>query len=186
MWQSNKFRRYAACGNQLRTSLDWTDPWIKVLRVTQAEHHVEQARSGVAATAAAISGMALLLVAGLSLLDIPQSLGRMIAGWVDCGGNESFPNHLPPGLVWLVAVLVSFGLASAMLAVSCHWQRWVLGVSSLVLMAMWAPVLALAAYVPDVGVPWIATAWAAVSAMAVALRQHGKIEVMKNPTDEES
>ncbi|MGL4399119.1 MAG: hypothetical protein ACRCXD_04575 [Luteolibacter sp.] len=118
--------------------------------------------------AAAIGALSLLLVVGLEVLNLMGAVDGMISKLVSQGAVRSFPKALPEWLVWLVTLVPAFGLPLAILSVAGVWRRCVLWITALVLMAGWAPVLALAAHFPDVGAPVIATLWSGVCAMVYA------------------
>jgi hypothetical protein len=93
-----------------------------------------------------------------------------IARIVSRGGAEKFPNQLPDGGVWLAAALLSFGLAAAILGTPGAFRRVILWLSTVVLVAAWAPVLSLAAHAPEIAAPWIATLWSGVCAIVYTAR----------------
>lgn len=122
----------------------------------------------VAGPVAAIGSLSILLVAGLSALGLLYPVDRMIAGWVGQGGKVVFPKSLPDGLLWLAAVIFAFGLAFAILNVPATWRRVVLWLTTLALIAGWAPVLGLAAHAPQISGPFIAALWSGVCALVYA------------------
>lgn len=118
--------------------------------------------------AAAIGGLSIILVAGLGLLGVTGQLDSGIARLVSQGGGEIFPKHLPESTVWAATGVFAFGLAAAILGTPDLWRRMVLWLTSLVLIAAWAPVLSLAAHAPDISTPWIAALWSGVCAVVYA------------------
>lgn len=118
--------------------------------------------------AAAIGGLSISLAAGLGLLGLIEQLNSGIARLVSRDGAENFPKHLPESTVWAVTGLFAFSLAAAILGTPDLWRRMVLWISSIVLIAAWAPVLSLAAHAPDISAPWIATLWSGVCAIVYA------------------
>jgi hypothetical protein len=78
------------------------------------------------------------------------------------------PKSLPDGVLWLAAVIFAFGLAFVILGTPGTWRRVVLWVTSLVLIAGWAPVLGLAAHAPEIGGPFIAALWSGACALVYA------------------
>lgn len=118
--------------------------------------------------AAAIGGLSILLAAGLSLLGMIEQLNTGIARLVSRGDAENFPKQLPESAVWLATGFFAFGLAVAILGTPDLWRRLVLWITSLVLIAAWAPVLVLAAHAPNITAPWIATLWSGVCAIVYA------------------
>lgn len=122
--------------------------------------------------AAAIGGLSIILAVGLGALGVLDRVGPAIAELVSRHGRESFPKRLPDWSVWLAAVLFAFGLALAVLSTPGVWRRFVLWLSSLVVIAAWAPVLSLASHAPDVAAPLVATLWSGVCALVYASKHH--------------
>ncbi len=118
--------------------------------------------------AAAIGALSILLAVGLDVLRILEPVDRMISKLVSQGTIQNFPKALPVWSVWLATVVLAFGLSFAILSVAGTWRRLVLWITSMVLVAGWAPVLALAAHFPDIGAPFIATLWSGVCALVYA------------------
>lgn len=118
--------------------------------------------------AAAIGALSILLAVGLDVLRILEPVDRMISKLLSQGAIQNFPKALPVWSVWLVTVVLAFGLSFAILSVVGTWRRLVLWITAMVLVAGWAPVLALAAHFPDIGAPFIATLWSGVCALVYA------------------
>lgn len=121
---------------------------------------------------AAIGGLSIALAAGLALLGPMGKFNQSIATIVSRGGAETFPKHLPAWSFWICATLFAFGLAAAILSTSGSWRRILLWVSSVILVAGWAPVLSLAAHAPDIGVPLVTTIWSGVCALVYSANHH--------------
>ena len=109
--------------------------------------------------------MSLVLAAGLDLLGVLTQVNAGIARIVSRGGAEMFPKQVPAWCLWLAAALFSFALAAAILGTPGPIRRVILWLSAVILMAAWAPVLSLAAHVPEIAGPWIATVWSGVCAL---------------------
>ena len=118
--------------------------------------------------AAAIGSLSIVLVTGLSLLGILGRVNLAIASSVSQGKAGAFPKSLPAWSPWFVAVLLAFALAFAILSVPGTWRRLVLWITTVVLVAGWAPVLGLAAHFPAVGAPLVAVLWSGVCAVVYA------------------
>ena len=116
----------------------------------------------------AIGSLSLLLAVGLGLLGVLDRVNQMIGGIISQGGISNFPKALPDWAVWLATVLFAFGLSFAILSVAGTWRRLVLWITAMVLVAAWAPVLALAAHAPDIAAPFIAVIWSGVCALVYA------------------
>jgi hypothetical protein len=124
----------------------------------------------VAVPVAVIGSLSILLAVGLDLLGILGRLNEAVLEKVSQGKDPVFPNSLPDGLGWLVAVLCGFALPFAMLSVAGAWRRWVLWISTLFLMVSWIPVLVLAAYAPVICVPLVGVFWSGMCALVYASR----------------
>ncbi|KAB2641263.1 MAG: hypothetical protein DVB26_05235, partial [Verrucomicrobia bacterium] len=118
----------------------------------------------VLATTAFIGSLALVLAAGLAALGLTDMADAAVADWVrraiQAEASAGFPRALPASTLWLATALLSYALAFAMLAVPGTWRRLVLWLTTLGLVAAWAPVLGLAAHAPQLAVPLLATLWA--------------------------
>jgi hypothetical protein len=119
---------------------------------------------------AAIGILSLGLAAGLELLGVLARVNAGIARIVSRGGAEKFPKQLPDWCVWFSAALLAFGLAAAILGTPGPVRRVILWLSTVMLLAAWAPVLSLAAHAPEIGAPWIATLWSGVCAIVYTAR----------------
>ncbi len=117
---------------------------------------------------AAIGALSILLAVGLSALGILDRINLVISHLVSRGNADEFPKSLPEWSVWLATLAFAFGLSFAMLSVAGTWRRIVLWITSVVLVAAWAPVLSLAAHAPDIGAPFIATLWSGICALVYA------------------
>lgn len=118
--------------------------------------------------AAAIGGLSMVLAAGLEVLGVLGRFNMAVARLVSRGGAETFPQHLPGWVEWFAAAVFAFGLAAAILATPGQWRRVLLWLTSVILVATWAPVLSLAARSPDIAAPWIATVWSGVCSIVYA------------------
>lgn len=118
--------------------------------------------------AAAIGSLSILLGAGLTLFGALGRLNLAVARMVMQGRTVVFPKMLPTAVVWVVAVGLAFALSFAILSVPGTWRRVVLWITALVVVAGWAPVLALAARAPDIGAPFVAVLWSGVCALVYA------------------
>lgn len=116
----------------------------------------------------AIGGLSFMLVAGLAALGVLDHVNAEITRLVSRGGLEKFPKHLPRGADWLAGMVVSFAIAAAILGTPGHLRRFLLWITSVVLVGAWAPALSLAAHAPEIAVPWIACIWSGVCAMVYA------------------
>ena len=140
----------------------------RVCAVTPNKRRSSQVPGHVLGPAVAIGGLSLVLVVGLAALGFLTRINAGIAQFVSRNGAEKFPRHLPDWSVWLATVVFSCGLAIAILSTPGQGRRSILWITSVVLIAAWAPVLSLAAHAPDISAPWIATFWSGACAMAYA------------------
>jgi hypothetical protein len=118
--------------------------------------------------AAVIGSLSILLAVGLSALRILDRADLAIGSLMSQGKPARFPKALPEWAVWLAVVLLAFGLTFAILNVAGTWRRVVLWITTMALVAAWAPVLSLAARAPDVAAPLIAVIWSGVCALVYA------------------
>jgi hypothetical protein len=129
-------------------------------------------QGNVLVTAALIGSLAMLLAAGLNLLGLIARLDGLLAAGLRQGmlaaDATGFPKVLPAWGLWIGTAVVAYGLSVAMLAVPGTWRRLVLWVSLLLLVAGWAPVLALASHAPTVAAPLIACLWSGGCALVFA------------------
>ncbi len=120
-------------------------------------------------TAVLIGSLAVLLAAGLHWLGlIARADALLAAGLCDALQATGFPKSLPAWSHWLATAVVAYGLTLTMLAVPGTWRRVVLWVSLLLLVAGWAPVLALASHAPTIAAPFVAALWAGACALVYA------------------
>jgi hypothetical protein len=138
-----------------------------------SSNHLRYSPGHVLTTAAFIGSLALVLAAGLAALGLTGQADAAIAGFLSQALQQdgAFPKALPAWALWLGTALFAYGLALAMLGVSGTWRRLVLWLSTLGLVAAWAPVLALAAHAPAIAAPWIASAWSGACVLVYA-RSH--------------
>ena len=122
----------------------------------------------VIAPAITISALSILLAAGLHFLGLLEKANTALADALSKQLNVGFPKALPPLGIWLATLALAFGLTSALLRVPRAWQRTILWITSLVIIAGWAPVLGLAAHKPDIAAPWITALWSGICAMTYA------------------
>lgn len=120
----------------------------------------------------AIGSLALVLAAGFGALGLMERADVQIAEWLREGGLGAATKSLPLWSVWLAAAIGSFGLSVAILCVAGNWRRILLWVSTLVVVAGWAPVLAIASHTPDVSIPLLSTFWSGLCAFIYAVRHH--------------
>ncbi len=118
--------------------------------------------------APAIGLLSVVLVAGLGLLKITGRVNTMVSRLSSNGDIDAFPKALPDWSIWFFVFVFAFGIPFAILNVAGTWRRVMIWVSSMVVIAGWAPVLALAAHAPEIGAPWIATFWSGVCALVYA------------------
>jgi hypothetical protein len=126
----------------------------------------------VLVTASAIGGLSVALAAGLAATGVGERMDGMIAATVSRAGRETFPNHLPEPVLWLATAVLAFGLAFAILSTAGTGRRLTLWITAVMLVGAWAPVLSLAAHLPAVSVPWIATFWSGVCALFYTSNHH--------------
>ncbi len=126
-------------------------------------------KSSVLIHAAVIASLSILLTAGLGALGILARVNVAIGRIVAQGEAVAvWPKALPDWVVGLATVAFALGISWTILSVQSGWRRLLLWITSLVILAGWAPVLSLAAHTPDIGGPWIAVLWSGVCALVYA------------------
>ena len=115
------------------------------------------------ASAAFIGSLALALAAGLCALGLTNKADAAIASFLgrtlQADVAAAFPKVLPSWGLWLGTAVIAYGLALAMLGVAGTWRPLVLWITTLGLVAAWAPVLGLAARAPEIAAPLVAAVW---------------------------
>lgn len=114
--------------------------------------------------------MSLLLAVGLQLTSALGRLNGLVARLVSSGAAETFPKQLPDWGIWLATLFAAFGMALAILLTAGLARRFLLWLTAVLLIAAWAPVLALAAHDPAIAAPWVATVWSGACSMFYASR----------------
>jgi FtsH-binding integral membrane protein len=133
--------------------------------------------------AAAISSLSILLAAGLSVLPMMDRLNFTISQLATQGKQVIFSKNLPDWAIWLAAVFFSFGLTFAIFNVPGSWRRVVLWLTTLFLIATWAPVLSLAAREPEIAVPFIAALWSGVCALVYTSKHRMPCDSVSQPVE---
>ena len=136
--------------------------------MTMGKHTYLRPAGHVLVPAAAIGSLSTLLAAGLGALGILSRVNLAVSKLISQGKPAVFPKSLPEWSVWLATVLFAFGLAFSILNVQGTWRRVMLWITTMVIVAGWAPVLGLAAHAPEIGAPFIAAVWSGVCAMVYA------------------
>lgn len=106
-----------------------------------------------------LHGCAIIVVLLLaSLMGWVEQLDSRLELWMSAIMDESFAHQMPAALSWMLAIVITFGLP--VLLLNCHhgWQRWTVWLAGAAVLALWAPVLCLASYSPDISLVWLAAA----------------------------
>lgn len=114
--------------------------------------------------AAAIGALSMLLAAGMHLTHTLDRLDDLITRSVSKGSSSGLV-PLPAWMPWLAALLCAFILPLAIFNIPGTWRRSVIWITTVVLVAGWAPVLHLAARPPEISPALITAIWAGVCAM---------------------
>ena len=110
-----------------------------------------------------IVGSALLYGCGILMMLLAATLvgwiaaldASLIAG-LEATMNEEFVNALPAAIIWLMTILLAIGLPLLLLNCAHLWQCLTVWTLSLAIIALWAPVLCLASYRPEISTTWLA------------------------------
>jgi len=100
----------------------------------------------------------LFLLFGAVLSGWIETCDRWLGQWLGALMGEEFVQALPDAVGWLIASVVAFGLPALILSCRHSWQRLTVWIASMVVLALWAPVLALAAHRPEISMAWLAAA----------------------------
>lgn len=126
---------------------------------------------------AAIGVLSLLLALGLEVMGVLQFINLSLSNLLSQG--KDFPQSLPPWVIWLVAGGFAFGIPCSMIHLSPPWQRMVVWLTAVLVVMGWAPVLALAAYAPEISAVMVVSLWSGICALV-----HVRNEVSKPKSDE--
>ena len=113
----------------------------------------------------AIGSLSVLLAAGLGALGILDRINLWVVQVVAGKSPGVFAKSLPPWVIWLATVCFACGIAASLLGISNTLRRLMVWVTTMVLIGGWAVVLVLAARIPEIGAPLVATLWAGFCAM---------------------
>lgn len=127
-----------------------------------------QPHPGVAGLAIASMGLVLALV--LDRLGVLATMDRGVALWARGFGLEGTTRVLESWIPWTWAVAMTVGLCQAVLHVRGTWRRVMLTMTLLILTLTWIPVLALAAFEPEVSGSLLALLWGGVGSLIYAAR----------------
>lgn len=119
--------------------------------------------------AVAIGGLSVLLAAGLGAVGILARV-NLVIGHAVGGISGKFPESLPRWSIWLATAAFAIGLAFSILHAPGTWRRVMLWITTVVVVAGWAPVLALAARAPEIAAPLVAVIWSGVCALVYAAK----------------
>ena len=123
---------------------------------------------GLAGLAIALLG--LILAAVLEFLGVLSLLDVQIASAVGAMGLDGVDRGPAPWVPWGWAVLSTLGLCQAVLHVAETWRRAILVVATLLITLCWVPVMALAAYQPQLGCALVALLWGGGGSLVYAAR----------------
>lgn len=134
----------------------------------------------------AICALSLILAGGLAILGHLGRMDRAIAEIVkipkaDGAGLCEFANHLPVPVIWLGAGVSALFVAAAVLSVPGWERRLLIWFTTQLLVTTWAPVLSLAAFMPEISAAWVATAWAGFCAVIHAANHRMPCDHPKPP-----
>lgn len=124
-----------------------------------------------ASAAPLIGALSFLLAFALEKLGLLRGINAFLHRSLAASAGD-LPHSLPPQWLWSGTAAMAFFLPAAMLFSQAQWRRVLLWIISLVLVAAWLPVLALAAFTPEIAAPWIATFWAGFCAFYYAGHHH--------------
>ena len=100
-------------------------------------------------------GILMMLLAAM-LMGWIAALDALLIAWLETMMNEEFVNVLPAAIIWLMTILLAIGLPLLLLSCAHPWQYLTVWTVSLAAIALWAPVLCLASYRPEISTAWLA------------------------------
>jgi len=141
---------------------------MQALRTVDRERPDGQVPLPVALT----SAMGLALAAGLHFFGWLASLNGFMNGVFMDLGEAKPADFLPQPALWLATTVLTLALTWVILRVPATWRRVVLWISTLVVIAGWIPVGAIAATMAPVAAPLVSCGWAGLCAMVYAHHHH--------------
>lgn len=117
--------------------------------MSSAPNSTSQPPVVLAGAVALCAGLTLVILFGLQQAGGIEALDQRLTQAIETRLGESLDRELPELLHWSVAALIAVALPLVLLLCSRAWQCWVLWLSVVVVLAVWAPVLGLAAYRPE-------------------------------------
>ena len=115
--------------------------------------------------------MGLALAGGMHVLGLLEPLDHAFASLVSPDADALAPAVSNP-VLWIATAAVSYGLALVVLEIPGTWRRAVIWISTMVVIAAWLPVAAIAHKHAAVAAPLIAAAWAGLCTIIYAARHH--------------
>jgi len=117
--------------------------------------------------------MGLALAAGLNILNLLEPVDfaafHALVGTPPEAGASTTP-AASPAVLWSITAATAYAVAAVILTVPCMWRRVIVWLSTLVVIAGWLPVAAIANLHAAVAAPVIATAWSGLGALIYAAR----------------
>ena len=134
-------------------------------------HHETRPPGHVPLPVLLTGGMGLALAGGIHFLGLLEPLDAALLSLVS-PEDEQPPAAVSPAFLWIATAAITFGLAFVMLEVPGTWRRAVIWASTMVVVAAWLPVAAIAQQHAPVTAPLIAGAWAGLCSIIYAARHH--------------
>ena len=120
--------------------------------------------------------MGIALAAGFEVLGLLRLIDHAAAAQVASGDVSDLAPAVSPGFLWSATVVLAFAIACVILTVPQTWRRVVVWVSTMVAIAGWLPVAAIAHQHASIAAPLTATAWSGLGALIYAARHRMKVD----------
>ncbi len=140
--------------------------WTNLPDVSDPANRPAESMGSIVATALLHGSTIMLLLLAGTMMGWPAHLDDILGDWLASVMDEDFVHEVPAAILWLMAVLIAFGLPLLMLCCSHGWQRMTVWIASLAVLGLWAPVLCLASHRPEISMSCVA---AAVAGLLVAI-----------------
>lgn len=130
---------------------------------TRPAAHVTMALWAITLTSLAVC---LCLVA----LGVMARLDAQLAEWMQRAWMEGAMREIPRSWRWAAAGISASAISAVLLHTPGHWRRCLFWLASMVISLAWAPVLALAAYRPEVAILFVAVLASGAGSVLYAAR----------------
>ena len=125
---------------------------------------IEKPQAHIGQASIVIGSLAIVLAAGLAVVGLLDRMDPVLADLMRSRVDVAIPKAVPDWLLWVFTAFAAYGLAFVLLSVSGGWRRWILWITSLALVLLWAPILSLASHEPRTAAPLVTVLWSGICA----------------------